>query len=158
MADQPDTPHRFVDDYLPALLAQASQLISSEFHEVARQQGFSVSEWRVMASLAGSEPISIGQLAQVTVTKQPTVTRLLDRMESRGQIERLPHDSDRRITLVRITPAGTKAVEHLMELASEHERRVLEPFGLVRADELKHTLRQMIDQHVHVPIDEPEED
>ena len=56
--------HRFVDDYLPALLAQASQLISSEFHEVARQQGFSVSEWRVMASLAGSEPISIGQLTQ----------------------------------------------------------------------------------------------
>src|SRR3954471_17706471 len=76
---------RFVDDYLPALLAQASQLISSEFHAVARQQGFSVSEWRVMASLAGGEPISIGQLAQVTVTKQPTVTRLLDRMESKGQ-------------------------------------------------------------------------
>ena len=32
---------RFVDDYLPALLAQASQLISSEFHVVARQHGFS---------------------------------------------------------------------------------------------------------------------
>ena len=82
--------HRFVDDYLPALLAQASQLISSEFHRVARQHGFSVSEWRVMASLAGGQAISIGALAQVTVTKQPTVTRLLDRMEARGQIERLP--------------------------------------------------------------------
>ena len=102
MAESSPPSHRFVDDYLPALLAQASQLISSEFHEVARQQGFSVSEWRVMASLAGSEPLSIGQLAQVTVTKQPTVTRLLDRMESRGQVERLPHESDRRITLVRI--------------------------------------------------------
>lgn len=149
--------HRFVDDYLPALLAQASQLISAEFHKVARQQGFSVSEWRVMASLAGSEPVSIGQLAQVTVTKQPTVTRLLDRMESRGQVERLPHESDRRITLVRITPAGTKAVEHLMELAQEHERRVLEPFGLRRAEELKQTLRRMIDLHVHVPMDDAED-
>ncbi|MBC7392513.1 MULTISPECIES: MarR family winged helix-turn-helix transcriptional regulator [unclassified Variovorax] len=151
-------PHRFVDDYLPALLAQATQLISSEFHEVARQQGFSISEWRVMASLAGSEPISIGQLAQVTVTKQPTVTRLLDRMESRGQVERLPHESDRRITLVRITKKGLKAVEHLMELARDHERRVLQPFGLRRAEELKHTLRQMIDQHVHVPVEPTEED
>jgi DNA-binding MarR family transcriptional regulator len=150
--------HRFVDDYLPALLAQASQLISSEFHEVARQHGFSVSEWRVMASLAGSEPISIGQLAQVTVTKQPTVTRLLDRMVARGQVERLPHESDRRITLVRITPAGLKAVEHLMELAREHERRVLEPFGLRRAEELKHTLRQMIDLHAHLPADVAEDD
>ncbi|MGJ7607181.1 MarR family winged helix-turn-helix transcriptional regulator [Variovorax sp. LT1R20] len=158
--DLPTESHRFVDDYLPALLAQASQLISSEFHEVARQQGFSVSEWRVMASLAGSEAISIGQLAQVTVTKQPTVTRLLDRMESRGQVERLPHESDRRITLVRITRKGLKAVEHLMELAREHERRVLEPFGLRRAEELKQTLRRMIELHVHVPLEEsdPEED
>jgi len=150
--------HRFVDDYLPALLAQASQLISSEFHRVARQHGFSISEWRVMASLAGSEAISIGQLAQITVTKQPTVTRLLDRMEARGQIERLPHDSDRRVTLVRITDAGTKAVEHLMELAREHELRVLEPFGLQRAEELKRTLRHIIALHARAPGEAVEED
>jgi len=154
MVEKDAKPYRFVDQYLPALLAQASQLISAEFHEVARQQGFSVSEWRVMASLAGSEPISIGQLAQVTVTKQPTVTRLLDRMESRGQVERLPHESDRRITLVRITDQGLKAVENLMELAREHEQRVLKPFGLRRAEELKNTLRQMIEEHVHVLPDE----
>lgn len=144
-------PLRFVDDYLPALLAQASLLISSEFHVVARQQGFSVSEWRVMASLAGGEPISIGQLAQVTVTKQPTVTRLLDRMEAKGQVERLPHDSDRRITLVRITRQGAETVKHLMELAREHEHRVLEPFGLERAEVLKDTLRQMIALHAQAP-------
>ena len=152
-AEPPAAPKRFVDDYLPALLAQASQLISSEFHVVARQHGFSVSEGRVMASLAGGEPISIGQLAQVTVTKQPTVTRLLDRMESKGQVERLPHDSDRRVTLVRITRKGAKTVEHLMELAREHELRVLEPFGLLRAEELKTTLRQMIELHAHVPLE-----
>lgn len=139
---------RFVDDYLPALLAQASQLISSEFHGVVRRQGLSVSEWRVMASLAGGVPISIGRLAQVTVTKQPTVTRLLDRMEARGQVERLPHGSDRRVTLVRITRKGAKTVQHLMDLAREHELRVLEPFGLSRAEELKNTLRQMIALHV----------
>jgi len=59
---------------------------------------------------------------------------------------------------VRITRKGLKAVEHLMELARDHERRVLEPFGLRRAEELKQTLRQMIDLHVHVPVEGPEED
>ena len=142
-----DQAQRFVDDYLPALLAQASQLISTEFHQVVREHGWSVSEWRVMASLAGSAPVSIGRLAQVTVTKQPTVTRLLDRMEARGQVERLPHHSDRRVTLVRITRKGARTVQHLMELAREHERRVLEPFGLARAEELKNTLRQMVELH-----------
>lgn len=139
---------RFVDDYLPALLAQASELISAEFHRVVRRHGFTVTEWRVLASLAGGEAISIGRLARLTVTKQPTVTRLLDRMEARGQAERLPHDSDRRVTLVRITRNGAKTVERLMELAREHERKVLEPFGLPRAEELKDTLRQMIELHV----------
>ena len=147
MANPRSEPRRFVDDYLPALLAQASELISAEFHRVVRRHGFSVTEWRVLATLAGGKPISIGKLAQVTVTKQPTVTRLLDRMEARGQAERLPHDRDRRITLVRITSKGAKTVEQLMTLAREHELIVLEPFGLTRAEELKTTLRQMIDMH-----------
>src|SRR5205814_6447342 len=73
----------FVDDYLPALLAQASQLISGEFHRIAKAKGFTVSEWRVLASLAGNEPMGIGRLAEVTVTKQPTVTRARDRREVR---------------------------------------------------------------------------
>ncbi len=138
---------RFVDDYLPALLAQASQLISSEFHKIVAAHGFTVSEWRVLATLADGEPITIGQLAQTAVTKQPTVTRLLDRMAAKGQVERLAHDSDRRITLVRITPAGKRLVSKLIPLARGHEQRVLEPFGLQRAEDLKSTLRRMIDLH-----------
>ena len=79
--------------------------------------------------------------------KQPTVTRMLDRMASKGHVERLPHDSDRRITLVRITDDGERTVKHLMELAREHEHRVLEPFGLQSAEALKNTLRRMIELH-----------
>ena len=150
--DRTDTP-LFVDDYLPALLARASELISSEFHVVAREQGFSVTEWRVMATLADGTPMSIGQLAQVTVTKQPTVTRLLDRMECNGYVQRLPHDSDRRITLVRITDSGVRKVEHLMDLAREHESRLIEPFGQKRSEELKKTLRQLIALHDGTPPD-----
>jgi len=137
----------FVDDYLPALLAQASHVISGEFHRVVRAKGFTVSEWRVLASLAGGEAMSVGQLAQVTVMKQPTVTRVLDRMEERGQVKRVASTGDRRVTLVRITPAGNRLVSLLVPLAEDHERRVLEPFGLARAAELKQTLRRMIDLH-----------
>ncbi|HEY3046527.1 MAG TPA: MarR family transcriptional regulator [Polaromonas sp.] len=137
----------FVDDYLAALLAQASRLISTEFHEVVQANGFSVTEWRILATLVGSEEMSIGGLAQISVTKQPTVTRLLDRMELKGYVERVAHETDRRITLVRITPRGQKIIASLIEKAKEHERRVLEPFGLTRAEELKATLRRIIELH-----------
>ena len=148
----------FVDDYLPALLAQASRLISGEFHLVVTSQGFTVSEWRVLASLAGSEPVNIGQLAQITTMKQPTVTRVLDRMQSRGLVERLRHDGDRRVTLVRITPAGTRLVSKLIPQAREHERRVLEPFGQQHAEDLKATLRKLIELHQSAPVAEADDD
>ena len=140
-------PLSFVDDYLPALLAQASNLLSSEFHEIVVADGCTVSEWRVLATLADGRPMTIGRLAQIAVTKQPTITRVLDRMEAKGHIERLPHRSDRRITLVRITKTGRKMVARLVPQAREHELRVLEPFGLRRAEELKTILRDIIQAH-----------
>ena len=151
------TPH-FVDDYLPALLAQATQLISGEFHRVVKAKGVTVSEWRVLATLAGGEPLSIGALAQVTVTKQPTLTRVLDRMEARGEVKRIPHGEDRRITLVAITPAGNRLVSGLIRMAREHEHRVLEPFGLQRAADLKATLKRMIELHKDLAEAEGEEE
>jgi DNA-binding MarR family transcriptional regulator len=136
----------FVDGYLAALLGQASQLISAEFHQVVRSHGFSVTEWRVLASLFGSKGMSIGHLATISLTKQPTVTRLLDRMESLGHVRRTPQTKDRRVTHVVITPQGQKIVKSLIKQAKEHEEKILEPFGLAQAEALKLTLRQIIAQ------------
>lgn len=140
-------PAAFVDDYLPALLAQASHLISGEFHRIVTEKGFTVSDWRVLASLDGAEPMSIGALARLTTMKQPTLTRVVDRLQGRGHVRRIAHESDRRVTLIEITAAGDKLVSGLIELAKEHEHRVLEPFGIARSNELKKTLKQMIALH-----------
>lgn len=140
-------PPSFVDDYLPALLAQASHLISGEFHAVVTQQGLTVSEWRVLATLSDGEALSIGRLSQIATMKQSTVTRVLDRMALRGEVERLSSEVDRRVTLVRITAAGARQARRLIPLARAHEHRVLEPFGLERADALKATLRSIIELH-----------
>ena len=138
-------PLPFVDDYLPALLAQASELISGEFHQVVQATGFSVLEWRVLATLASRPGLSTGGLADIALSKQPTITRLLDRLEARGHVQRYPHDSDRRITMVRITPSGRAIVADLMAQAKAHEQRVLQSLGLKRAEGLKGTLRRMIE-------------
>ena len=144
--DAPTLDQPFVDDYLPALLGQAAQLIQGEFHRVVREHGFMVSEWRVLATLADGAEMTTGRLAEVSLTKGPTATRLLDRMEARGQVQRLPDTADRRITRVRITPEGQRTVSALIALAREHENRVLAPFGLAQAEALKATLRGLIER------------
>jgi DNA-binding MarR family transcriptional regulator len=137
----------FVDDYLPALLAQASHLISSEFHQVVKTHRMTVSEWRVLSTLAGGKALSTSHLAEVSLTKGPTATRLLDRLVERDLVQRLSDSTDRRLTLIRITPKGQKTVSRLIALAREHEQRVLEPFGLEQAEQLKTVLRRLIQLH-----------
>lgn len=140
----------FVDDYLPALLAQASHLISAEFHKIARRHKLLVSEWRVLATLASlpaDQDCNMGQLAEITLSKQPTLTRLLDRMVAAGHVERHADDNDRRITLVRTSRKGRALAEKLMSLARDHEARVLEPFGEEASHLLKESLRRMIELH-----------
>lgn len=137
----------FVDDYLAALLAQASSLISAEFHQVVKQHGLQVPEWRLLATLAGGEAISVGRLAQITLAQQPTVTRQLDRMQKKGLILRAAHDADRRVTLALITPAGQTLVDALITRARQHEHQVLAPFGAEQAALLKSTLREIILAH-----------
>ena len=144
-------PIAFVDDYLPALLGQAAQLIQGEFHRVVKAHGFSVSEWRVLATLAGGQTMTTGHLAEVSLTKGPTATRLLDRMVARGQVERLADPADRRVTRVRITAEGQRTVSALIARAREHEARVLAPFGWDQAEALKATLRGMIEQRRTAP-------
>lgn len=137
----------FVDSYLPALLAQAAQLISTEFHAIVQANGLSVLEWRVLATLADSGPLTIGNLAQKSVSKQPTVTRLLDRMEQQGYVERLADESDRRLTLVRMTRSGKKVIATLIRKARAHEAAVLAPIGTERSLLLKGVLQELIARH-----------
>jgi DNA-binding MarR family transcriptional regulator len=134
----------FVDDYLPALLAQAAQLMAAEFNAIVDAHGLSGLEWRILATLAGSGPLTVGSLAQKSVSKQPTVTRLLDRMEQLGHVERLADRSDRRITLVRMTRSGNRMMSALIREARDHEAAVLAPLGANRSQLLKDVLRRLI--------------
>ena len=68
-------------------------------------------------------------------------------MEKRGQVRRVADRDDRRVTLIRTTAKGRRTVATLIRLARGHEQRVLEPFGLARAEELKKVLRGMIGPH-----------
>ena len=144
---RPPRAARFVDGYLSALLNQAGHLIAAEFHAVAREAGVPVAEWRILASLVGGGEVPVGKLAAWVLAPQPTVTRQLQRMEKKGLVERIAHESDRRLALVRIAPAGEALAASLVQRARAHERRVLAPFGAERAALLKQMLRELIEQH-----------
>lgn len=141
-----DTPG-FVDDYLAYLLARASHLISSEFHAVVEAQGLSLMEWRVMASLSGKDSLSINELATIVLAKQPTVTKLVGRMQDAGWVKRVDAPHDKRQSLVNLTAAGRRKVQPLLKQAKVHEAQVVSALGSDQANQLKLMLESLIAGH-----------
>lgn len=134
----------FVDNYLPALLAQASQIISTEFHQVVQKSGLSVTEWRVLSTLFGAGVVSVGHLARIATSKQPTVTRVVDKMVQTGYVHRVAHEGDRRVTLVEITESGRSLIADLIAEAKKHEAEVVSRLQPLDIDALKMILRRLI--------------
>lgn len=142
----------FIDGYLPYLLAQVSHSISAEFHAQVHEAGLSVTEWRVLSSLRSSaDGLTIGELAFHTVTKQPTLSKVVQRMAVDGLVTRTEVRADRRQTRVLLTAKGGRMVEVLCDQAMRHQMAVLQPFGETRAAELMEMLRTLMMSHALPP-------
>lgn len=123
MDRQTDAP-RFVDDYLLSLLARASFVVSSEFHERLRARGVSVPVWRVLATLSGGSE-TVTALAEACLLQQPTMTKVLDRMERDGLVKRMQDRRDRRLVRIHLAPRGEAMVSDLLAAARAHEAEVV---------------------------------
>jgi DNA-binding MarR family transcriptional regulator len=137
-------PRRFVDDYLGYLLAQASHLVTRRFYAQLRPNGVPVAVWRVLGNLWDSDGLPVTELAFYTLFKQPTLTKVIDRMSRQGLVERRPSRRDRRKVLVYITPKGRTLVADLLTRAKQHEREVLIGYSNSEVENLKAALRALI--------------
>jgi DNA-binding MarR family transcriptional regulator len=140
-------PVRFVDDYLLALLARASHAVSSEFHARLRIRGVSVPVWRVLATLSGSPGETVTGLATHCLLQQPTMTKVLDRMERDGLVRRRSDVQDRRVVRITLTPRAETMVAELLAAAKAHEAEVLARHPTAEAQAIKDLLRALIARH-----------
>jgi MarR family transcriptional regulator, organic hydroperoxide resistance regulator len=141
-----DSEVSFTDDYLLFLLAQASAAASEAFHAELRQSGLHVSTWRILASLYPAEILTVGALAQKCLLKQPTLTRALDRMALDGLLKRTHSTKDRRAVFVELTERGRELTQSKVQMAKDHERRILQGFTDAQADEIKAVLHGLLDR------------
>jgi DNA-binding MarR family transcriptional regulator len=74
---------------------------------------------------AGEAGLCRGEVRDRLIAQVPDVTRLLDRLETTGLIERKRDANDRRLVKTRITPAGLRVLAQLDEpIAEIHERQL----------------------------------
>ena len=133
-------PGRFVHEYLGYLLGQANHALYKEFDAHVRAAGLSSVEWRVLATLHDGEPLTVSRLAKEVLSKQPTVTKLVQRMAEQGLVLLSADADDQRRTLVSITAAGRRLVRPLVSKARAHETAMLSSLATSEKTALKRLL------------------
>ncbi len=76
-------------------------------------------------------PMTVTALASRLSIDRTNVSRLCDRMESLGEVERSPHPDDKRARLVGLTESGTKIARSVDASSAAHFQAVL---GRLAAD------------------------
>lgn len=138
---------KFIDGYLSYLLSRAGHVVHEEFHAVVHAAGLSTLEWRVLATLSDGDGLTIGDLAREVLTQQPTLTKLIQRMEKAGWVRRGVDPVDARRTLVFETVQGQSVVLGLLGQAKQHEAGLLAGISAKEVVTLKRVLRALINRN-----------
>lgn len=78
---------------------------------------------------AGQAGLACGEIAQRLVTRDPDITRMLDRLEGRGLVSRSRERPDRRVVRAQLTEAGQQLLRAIDVAIGALHARYLAPLG-----------------------------
>ena len=117
-------------------------MLSRGLIQVLKTEDLSATQYNVLRILRGApEGLPCGEIANRMITRDPDVTRLLDRLEKRGLISRCRETRDRRTVMTRITPTGLKMLARLDKPVQGGHHRQLGHLGRERLRTLVELLR-----------------
>jgi DNA-binding MarR family transcriptional regulator len=122
-------------------LMRTTDILSRGLVKVLKSEGLSPTQYNVLRILRGApEGLPCGEIADRMITRDPDITRLLDRLEKRALISRCRETKDRRMVMARITPEGLKLLDRLDEPVETAHRKQLGHLGQERLRALKELL------------------
>jgi DNA-binding MarR family transcriptional regulator len=116
-------------------IARTAAVLEHAIEAALRPHGVTGTQYNVLRILrgAGAEGLCRREVTERMIRPVPDATRLLDRMEAGGLIERERSGADRRFVSTRLTPRGREIVDRLdVPIRELHERH----FGGIGADAL----------------------
>ncbi len=114
------------------VLHDVGRLMRKRFEQQAAHLGFTRSQWLVLLHLAKNEGIHQAGLAEILEVEPISLVRVLDKLESRGLIERRQHPTDRRLWLLFLHPKARSSLEPLQAIGEATRSEALA--GLSGAD------------------------
>ncbi|MER6420590.1 MarR family transcriptional regulator [Streptomyces sp. NPDC001137] len=115
-----------------------------DYENAAAEHSLTGAQARLL-SLLSLEPLPMRKLAQKLKCEPSNVTGIVDRLESRGLVERRPDPADRRVKLAAATQEGRQVARNLRE-SLRFAREPLAGLGREERLALRGLLRRMLGQ------------
>jgi DNA-binding MarR family transcriptional regulator len=108
-------------------LLRTADALSRGAEGILKLAGLSHTQYNVLRILrgAGQQGLCCREVAERMITRDPDITRLVDRLERRGLLTRSRDSRDRRVITLRITAAGLKVLKDLEGPMTEYNRKLL---------------------------------
>jgi MarR family transcriptional regulator, organic hydroperoxide resistance regulator len=122
-------------------LLRTTDMLSRSLVKVLKPTNLSGTQYNVLRILRGApEGLPCGEIASRMITRDPDITRLLDRLEKRGLISRCRETKDRRMVMARITSQGLRLLARVDEPVQATHREQLGHLGRARLQALTELL------------------
>src|SRR5438445_8769419 len=105
-------------------LRMATRAVTQLYDDVLRPSGLRVTQFSILAAIAGIGEANLKQLEDALAIDQTTLTRSLNLLARDGVIERAAHP-DGRIKAMRLTSKGRRALEVARPLWAHAQGKVL---------------------------------
>ena len=113
------------EDRLFVSILKSADSLSQEAELLIKAHNLTMAQYNVLRILRGAEPVGMlcRGISERMISRDPDMTRLLDRMEKRGLITRERQKDDRRVIMTRITSEGLVFLKELDQPVRELHKR-----------------------------------
>ncbi|MEM9529722.1 MAG: MarR family transcriptional regulator [Pseudomonadota bacterium] len=153
----PQHPDFVLEDYVLYNLVRLSSTYAAEMDAGLKARDLNMTEWRVLSLLKDKNPSTVGELARRSVTKLPTVTRMLDRMEKQQLISRRASSEDGRVVEVRMTARADRTLIEVRAVAQAVFERAFAGISQAEIEQITATLKR-VRENLTGPDPRPVED
>ena len=127
---------------LPFEIGETAHALRRAFDRRAAALGVTRAQWKVLFRLTRTPGVRQVELADMLDVEPITLSRIVDRLEEAGHVERVADPADRRAWRLQVTEKARPLVAKLRQLGSE---LVEEAFAGIERDEIERA-RQVLAQ------------
>jgi DNA-binding MarR family transcriptional regulator len=137
-------PDQDISQYLAYLLASANRRMHIGLTQSIAAEEVTEEHWRILQVLSDERGQCMGDLAKMVLLNHPALTKNIDKLVSRGLVQRAADEHDSRKVLVFISDFGLETVSRLKKSVDAHHDVIEEALGPRKLSQLKRLLENFI--------------